>query len=144
MRQFQQATHGARRGQAPGASDDARVPVAAAAAAGQKTENTRFSLVSIAVHSGFHSAVQVFIGLSKAPEMIEASNVVSGLQGARDSEAAAEGGACEYLVEATLPSEAHTLGGAPSTVWTKVRLAVQVRITRPLPTTLFPFFYIGH
>ena len=77
--------------------------------------------------------------------MIEASNVVSGLQGARDSEAAAaEGGACEYLVEATLPSEAHTLGGAPSTVWTKVRLAVQVRITRPLPTTLFPFFYIGH
>ena len=35
----------------------------------------------------------------------------------------ADGGVCEYLVEATLPSEAHTLGGAPSAVWTKVRLA---------------------
>ena len=32
---------------------------------------------------------------------------------------------CEYLVEATLPSEAHTLGGAPAAVWTKVRLAAQ-------------------
>jgi hypothetical protein len=32
---------------------------------------------------------------------------------------------CEYLVEATLPAEAHTLGGAPAAVWTRVRLAAQ-------------------
>jgi hypothetical protein len=32
------------------------------------------------------------------------------------------GGNCAYLVEATLPDEAHTLGGAPSTVWTMVLL----------------------
>ena len=27
-----------------------------------------------------------------------------------------------YLIEATLPAEAHTLGGAPATVWTWVTL----------------------
>jgi hypothetical protein len=33
------------------------------------------------------------------------------------------GGKCLYLVEATLPDEAHILGGAPSAVWTKISLS---------------------